>query len=161
MKKSELKVRDLPHFPKQTLHKHDSIPCYIGAEYEGCQICMKNRMIYEIGNLPVGVGSVKTNGGYFGTHCHICHDAVKDCKCTKPSPSLVPLDDITRKMSEMYYDHREIQLIREVYRLFGIPSSARVEQIEKVILNVPIPDEDSIETSAHKIAKAIHKLIGG
>lgn len=22
-------------------------------------------------------------GGYYGTHCHICHEAVKDCGCVK------------------------------------------------------------------------------
>lgn len=25
-------------------------------------------------------------GGYFGTHCHICHEAVNDCKCVRQAP---------------------------------------------------------------------------
>ena len=33
------------------------------------------------------------DGGYFGTHCHICHEAVGICNCVrKDSNALVPLD---------------------------------------------------------------------
>lgn len=35
-------------FPKEQLHTHDSIPCYIGEEKRGCILCYRNNIIREI-----------------------------------------------------------------------------------------------------------------
>ncbi len=40
-------------FPEKILHKHDSIPCYIGAEHEGCSVCIKNRLIDDFLELEI------------------------------------------------------------------------------------------------------------
>ena len=34
--------------PKEELHAHDSIPCYVGAEDEGCATCIKNKTLADV-----------------------------------------------------------------------------------------------------------------
>ena len=44
-----------------------------------------NGMRLEMWNDRKQPSDGKIDGGYFGTHCHICHEAVGICKCQKPS----------------------------------------------------------------------------
>ena len=47
LNEAEEKIKALIESQKE-LHKHDSFPCYVGEEKEGCIICIKNKVISDI-----------------------------------------------------------------------------------------------------------------
>jgi len=87
------------------------------------------------------------DGGYFGTHCHICHEAVGICKCVKQSDKgMVPLDKELREYlwlshghTGQYGDDGEMQC--QACCVYGCTDYKR-EPLEKVIETTIIARRD-------------------
>ncbi len=59
----------------------------LAIKYRGHPDKYTNNQYLELSKFIIKEGyrklPSKPSGGYFGTHCHICHEAVKDCHCAE------------------------------------------------------------------------------
>ena len=91
------------------------------------------------------------NGGYFGTHCHICHEAVGICTCVrKDNNALVPLD--FQVIFDMLFDRTQYSvdsckdIAEEICAKFGKDNSGMVldkKEIRRTINEIQVPYADS------------------
>lgn len=135
------------------------------------------------GSLMVGIKNISSfiiksgyrklptnpNGGYFGTHCHICHEAVGVCRCGK----LVELDE--KALSEMRipttcaegftYLVPGPEIAKAICAKFGThPQRSNVPTVEEIVHIIKDnygKCEDDMEclycsTCANNIGQAIH-----
>lgn len=64
------------------------------------------------------------DGGYFGTHCHVCHKTVGECGC-KGQGELVPLDKakIYEMLDRYKFAQGYVEFVNELCGTFGTPKA--------------------------------------